>query len=77
MGSYVKYLGPRGVGCQYLHHLLQGGSLGGCLICLVEMGSDPQYRPNLGGFPPQGGPPSGGNATVTQFIGGGGSIHCC
>ena len=69
MFSDNKYLGIIGGRLKYLCCLLQGGIEGGALIWIRDVGDDSQYRPKAGGFPPQGGPPAGRDATAAQFRG--------
>ena len=46
-----------------LRHFLQGGSLGKPPFCIGDLVDDPQDMEDPRRIPPQGGPPSGGNAT--------------
>ena len=52
MRSDVEYLRLGGDGCQDLRNLLQGGGEGGAIIRIGDVGDDPPYRPNPGGFTP-------------------------
>ena len=47
-----------------LRHFLQGDSLGKPTFWIGDLGDDPQDREDPRQIPPQGGPPSGGNATI-------------
>ena len=47
---YVKDIGPGGGGCQDLWHLLNVGSEGSANIRIRDVGDDPLYWINPGGF---------------------------
>ena len=69
LGLYVEDIGTGGGGFQDFWHLIQGSSSYGYLIQLRDLVDEPLDLPNPGGFPPQGGPPAGGDATTEKHIG--------
>ena len=50
-------------------HVLQGSHKSNPLVCIVDLGEDPLDCLYPQRIPPQGGPPFGGDATVTRYRG--------